>query len=240
MNFTKVLLLAVGLFLFCSTITLNLIMFSKTISPIKLISDLGEPQKASMEVSPFIGLIPEVDEVYSPSFDDIYLYINSISKKNPSKNQLSRKQISDIIHSVEKYCVKYGINKLTIFSMIKVESNYILTIPSWKGSEYGRGLLQVSKIALLDFNNWTGNEYTSEDLYTIEKNIEVGIWAFNQNYHYGVENGFEEGAIVAYNVGVGDYKRHKKDLLSNQMFKGLTYEYSSKVQTQYQILISSN
>ena len=176
---------------------------------------------------------------FSPSFEDIYAYIERINQENQKSKYpyppLTSKEITRIIRAVEKWCVKYDTNKVTIFSMITVESRYTVRIPSRKGAKYGRGLLQVSEIALKDFNLWNGTVYTTGDLYNIEKNIEVGIWAFNQNYSYGVETKFEHGAIIAYNVGVGDYKSNKDDLLKDE-FKGSDYDYLTKVKKQYGIL----
>lgn len=237
--------LAVTLF-----VVFGVVIFSKTpiqanqvgTSALVLPMVQGTLEKASMEDGYGGGIrLPiaykKIKE-YTPTFDDYYAYISKINKENVAQGRtpLTKQEIIRIIRAIEKYCVEYNTNKVTIFSMAQVESRYRVRIPSRLGAKYGRGLLQVSEVALKDFNLWTGKNYTVEDLYTIEKNIEVGVWAFNQNYYYGVESKFENGAIIAYNVGVRDYKRHKTDLL-NQSFKGEDYDYLVKVQEQYNLLI---
>lgn len=213
--------------------------FSMT-GPITIGSDLTGAYKASMDPMP--SLFPPTSATphyYEPTYADIVTYIRSINDvavANKRGPRLTDAEIRHIITAVERYSVLYGVNKYTLLAMMSVESSFIIKVPSHLGALYGRGLLQVSEIALSDFNSWNGKEYTVDDLYSIEKNIEVGVWAFNQNYYYGVETDFEHGAIIAYNVGANDYKKHKKDLL-DQKFKGYDYDYLEKVQREYDTLM---
>lgn len=205
--------------------------------------------KAGVDVNPLVSLpagssapTPPTQPVnsYEPSYNEIVTYIKKVNDKVvrwKAGPQLTDVQIRKIIVSLEHHCVTYGVNKYTILAMMTTESSLIVRIPSFLGAQYGRGLLQVSEIALKDFNDWTGKGYTVEDLYTIDRNIEVGVWVFNQNYYYGVETDFEHGAIIAYNVGANDYKKHKKDLL-DQKFKGYDYNYLIKVQREYDDILN--
>lgn len=213
--------------------------------PMTIGQDLSDVyvEKAGLEnplVTPVASMSSTGDiKRYEPTYSEIAAYIKRINAEVVRQGvgpELTDAQIRRIILSIERHCVTYGVNKYTIVAMITVESSFIIRIPSHLGEKYGRGLLQVSEIALKDFNEWTSKNYTVEDLYTIDRNIEVGVWAFNQNYYYGVETDFEHGAIIAYNVGANDYKKHKKDLL-DQTFKGYGYDYLVKVQKEYDAII---
>lgn len=205
--------------------------------------------KAGVDVNPLVSLpaaqptpLTQPVNSYEPSYNEIVTYIKKVNDEVVRWElgpQLTDVQIREILVSIEHHCVTYGVNKYTILAMMTTESSLIIRIPSFLGAQYGRGLLQVSEIALKDFNDWTGKGYTVEDLYTIDRNIEVGVWVFNQNYYYGVETDFEHGAIIAYNVGANDYKKHKKDLL-DQKFKGYDYNYLIKVQREYDDILKRN
>lgn len=92
-------------------------------------------------------------------------------------------------------------------ALIRTESDGIATAISCRGRDSGIGLMQVSKVALQDYNLWNGTEYTQEDLFNPQLNVMIGTWVFLHNIHYGVPNELS-ALLTAYNCGAGYYKQN--------------------------------
>ena len=142
--------------------------------------------------------------------------------------RISEKTMNRIMKAVSTYCEKYGTSKPLIYALIYVESRYHYGADSFLGEIYGRGLCQVADIARKDFNLWTGKQYTADDMYIIEKNIEVALWAYNQNFKYGVKKNSSVDGIMAYNVGAAYTIAHRTELLNNN-YEGRYYSYHDDV-----------
>lgn len=108
---------------------------------------------------------------------------------------------------------KYGIPVCVICAIISTESAYAPTIFLNKNNFNlvnkkatsrcdCKGLMQVSELALIDYNNRHGSEMI--DLYDVETNIEVGVWHYAR-YFDGDETWEELYAI--YNAGIGNYNK---------------------------------
>lgn len=85
-------------------------------------------------------------------------------------------------------------------------NNLICKTNSFLGAEFGRGISQVSEIALLEYNNKTNSNYLSNDLYDVKINVKISMWLLNK-YHHGYDydgNYFErsvEKTSLIYNNG---------------------------------------
>lgn len=93
------------------------------------------------------------------------------------------------------------------FKKIHMVDNVIFCeIDSFLGAKYGRGISQISEIALLEYNNKNNTNYTNDDLYNIAVNIKISMWLLNK-YHHGYDyngNYFErsvEHTSLIYNNG---------------------------------------
>ena len=123
-------------------------------------------------------------------------YINFIKKHN---KDLTDEEIDTIINSIEKYFIYYDINLM--YSIITIESEFDPNANSYLGNKYGRGICQVSDIALEDYNlkHWSSDYISKKDIYDIETNIKVGSWIFYYNINYGIDTLNKQ--IIAYNEG---------------------------------------
>lgn len=145
-----------------------------------------------------------------------------------SKFRVSKDTARGIYEAAERASIIYNIDKNLILALASVESDFLPTANSYLGPEYGRGILQVSEIALLDYNNRTGNSYEPQDLYDYNICIDIGCWIYKQNIKYGVLNNTDD-LVIAYNTGHGTYKRQKDYLLNGYYSNGRKYTYLNNV-----------
>jgi len=101
---------------------------------------------------------------------------------------------------IEKYCEKYSLYPPVIIALVGVESNFRSKAVSYKGWEYGNGLMQVSYVVLKEYNKKHKTKYMVRDLYKKEVNIEVGCWYYSRLHKvYKIKN--TKANLSAYNMG---------------------------------------
>ena len=110
-------------------------------------------------------------------------------------HKLSKQDIKILLDALENNA-KEPIIMLSIYS---VESKFDKEANSYLGAKYGRGIGQVSEIALADYNRVNKTEYTPDDLYDIATNVIVSCWVYDYNENYGIYG--TEKKIIAYNEG---------------------------------------
>lgn len=135
------------------------------------------------------------------------------------------KYSSEISESVMRASKKYKIPEYVIFAIISAEScvyginelneeNISIVNSRAVSSCDCIGLMQISEDALKDYNNANGTKYKEEDLYDIEKNIDIGTWHYVRYRKKGLSY---EDLYIIYNVGYGEYQSnsffYKKDFL---------------------------
>ncbi len=97
--------------------------------------------------------------------------------------------------TVEQYAIKYNVDPLMIYSIIKAESNFKSNAKSTSGAQ---GLMQIMEETAQELDE---NEEII-DLFDTQKNIEYGTKYYSillQKY-----NNIAELALAAYNAGMGN------------------------------------
>ena len=126
-----------------------------------------------------------------------------------------------IANAVLREHERYGIPIPVIYALIGTESDKTGTsevsiincgyfTPRAQSHKNCRGLTQVSHGALQDFNTLSkrGYTYTWDDMFDIDKNIEVGVWHYMR---YAKSIGYDwVNLYIVYNVGYGNYIRENK------------------------------
>ena len=84
-------------------------------------------------------------------------------------HKISKQEIKILLDTLENNA-KEPIIMLSIYS---VESKFDKEANSYLGAKYGRGIGQVSEIALADYNRVNKTEYTPDDLYDIDTKVIV-------------------------------------------------------------------
>lgn len=158
-------------------------------------------------ITPVIEYVPETnmpDELEIPK-DPLKMSIDFC------KNRFS----NEIGNAVYEASVKHNIPPYVIFAIIATESgrhrtdnineiNIMNVNPRARSSVDCRGLMQCSKYALADYNRINKTEYTMDDLFDIDINIEIGTWYYSQ--FTTISDSWTE-IYVIYNVGYGNFRK---------------------------------
>ena len=126
-----------------------------------------------------------------------------------------------IANAVLREHERYGIPISVIYALIGTESDKTGTsevsiincgyfTPQAQSHKNCRGLTQICRSALQDFNTLSkrGYTYTWDDMFDIDKNIEVGVWHYMR---YAKSIGYDWVSLyIVYNVGYGNYIRENK------------------------------
>jgi soluble lytic murein transglycosylase-like protein len=127
----------------------------------------------------------------------------------------------------QKYAAQNGIETEVVLAIIAVESG---GDPNASGITGDNGLMQITDVALRDYNTAFGTGYTLAQLYDPEINIKIGVGFLKLVYSRVRPIGRIDGiyvAIRAYNVG-----------LSRAETNG--FEYQDKVLAWYKIFKNLN
>jgi len=158
-------------------------------------------------IAPVVEYVPETnipDELEIPK-DPLKMSIDFC------KNRFS----NEIGNAVYEASVKHNIPPYVIFAIIATESgrhrtdnineiNIMNVNPRARSSVDCRGLMQCSKYALADYNRINKTEYTMDDLFGIDINIEIGTWYYSQ--FTTISDSWTE-IYVIYNVGYGNFRK---------------------------------
>lgn len=115
----------------------------------------------------------------------------------------------ELSDSVRHWAERRNLPFALVMAVIQKESNFR---PGVLGSAGEVGLMQVRPdTALAEFVRGTGANYTADDLYNPEVNVEVGTW-YLAWIRAAIERGLgrkalEEEILQAYNGGIGNFLR---------------------------------
>lgn len=175
--------------------------------------------------------------------EDIYISAESISnimrvRTIECKDEdFTLDEAYTIFYKIRFYAEKYHISLKDALVIINVESDFKFDAYNKYGQAYG--LCQVTQICLDEYNwNHCATNYTLEDMYDIDANLEVGFWYYNRilthySEHYGyITTSSPDKAIrdayIAYNIGTTVFNKVGRDgrnMLRNGTFPINGYGY---------------
>ena len=114
-----------------------------------------------------------------------------------------------------EYSNKYNLTQEEGFIIVHTESDFKINAYNKYGNAVG--LCQITEPCIREYNNMHGTEYTLEQMYDIDLNLEVGFWYFNRllNHYskyseYGITTDTRRQALrdcyIAYNIGITKFK----------------------------------
>ena len=171
--------------------------------------------------------IPDVEEIVTvveepeQESDIRERILSSIIKL--SYNSITVEKAEVILSLVEEHCSWYGFELSTVLGLIAQESHFKSKARSHADA---RGLMQVTPIALRDFNRIHGTDYTEQDLYNDGINLMIGCWTLDRQRKYIGSNDMDE-CIISYNSGAGNFRRNRTDYLTNYTYLNKVKEYRS-------------
>ena len=154
---------------------------------------------------------------YNPVWKEYAEKIISTSKKEWGENEekLNFEGAIDLIKKIEKAAEKYQMNLKTAFALVDVESSFNVKAKNKSGEAYG--LCQVTFPCLDEYNKWHGTDYTLENMYDADLNLEIGFWYYNHildfyNKKYDFITTKDEwkafrDVYIAYNIGISTFAK---------------------------------
>lgn len=126
--------------------------------------------------------------------------------------------VRDTIELQKKICEysnKYNLTHEEGFIIVHTESDFKINAYNRYGNAVG--LCQITEPCVREYNNMHGTEYTLEQMYDVDLNLEVGFWYFNRllNHYskyseYGITTDTRRQALrdcyIAYNIGITKFK----------------------------------
>jgi hypothetical protein len=153
-------------------------------------------------------LMPIVDKEcdsiidYTESYENYILFI----VQSHYLYFISNEEAALICRAAHEVSSKYNIDFDAFLVLGAVESNFLKNAVSKAGAKYGRGIWQVSEIALADYNRVNGTNYKYSELFDVKINAEIAAWMFVYNIYYGVTNRYDD-LYIAYNIGNKAWRR---------------------------------
>lgn len=131
--------------------------------------------------------------------------------KKISKHRCSNTEALFIYECIINGCEKYDIPNKYVFGMGAQESRFISSARNKRTK--ATGILQICPDGLTDYNNWNGTNYELDDMFDVKLNIEVGLWNLKQQAYYLRKEPrvSYSDCIIAYNTGIGHFKKYKDD-----------------------------
>lgn len=155
---------------------------------------------------------------YNPTWKEYAEKIISTSKKEWGENEekLNFESAIFLIEKIEKAAEKYQMDLKTALALVDVESSFNAKAKNRGGEAYG--LCQVTFPCLKEYNEWHGTDYTLENMYDEDLNLEVGFWYYkirildyyNKKYDFITTNSEWEtfrDAYIAYNIGISNFAK---------------------------------
>lgn len=162
------------------------------------------------------------------------IYIKDYLKKKTFITQLenfttTKKEARDLATTIFEKADKYNLNYEIAFALIHIESDF--TVQANNKRSKAKGLCQITKPCLTEYNRHHTKQYKLEDMLEAEKNLEVGFWYFSRiiNHYasfpqFGITTSNEASlfrdAYIAYNIGVAEFKKIGK-IGRNQLRSGV-------------------
>lgn len=138
--------------------------------------------------------------------------------KKISGDKITDEVAYEILKITEYYADKYKFDKSLILGMIAQESRFLSTA---KSKADARGLMQITPLALEDYNNANETCFTVADLSDMKINISIGCWTLERQKKYLNSDDLSE-CIISYNSGALNFKNNWDDYT-------MKYSYLDKV-----------
>lgn len=130
-------------------------------------------------------------------------------------NNLIVKDVIELQKKICEYSNKYNLTQEEGFIIVHTESDFKINAYNRYGNAVG--LCQITEPCVREYNNMHGTEYTLEQMYDVDLNLEVGFWYFNRllNHYskyseYGITTDTRRQALrdcyIAYNIGITKFK----------------------------------
>ena len=88
------------------------------------------------------------------------------------------REVTELQKKICEYSNKYNLTQEEGFIIVHTESDFKINAYNKYGNAVG--LCQITEPCVREYNNMHGTEYTLEQMYDVDLNLEVGFWYFNR------------------------------------------------------------
>ena len=191
-------------------ITVFYVIFNK--KPLK--KDIEFPKEILKE---YIDTINDADINFKLDENFNFEYVSKIIEVRLicGDSNLIVREVTELQKKICEYSNKYNLTQEEGFIIVHTESDFKINAYNKYGNAVG--LCQITEPCVREYNNMHGTEYTLEQMYDIDLNLEVGFWYFNRllNHYskyseYGITTDTRRQALrdcySAYNIGITKFK----------------------------------
>lgn len=177
------------------------------------------------------NLVIEIKSLINEDYFENYIMTTKIKSDDEiiqsmisiSNNSISEEKAKSIMYLIKEYSEIYDFNVTTILGLMAQESHYISKA---KSKANAKGLMQVTPIALKDYNRYHNTSYIESDLYDDRINIMIGCWTLNRQKKYIDSDNIDE-CIISYNSGSTNFKNNKSDYLNKYTYLDMVKYYEN-------------
>lgn len=149
----------------------------------------------------FYNVTPE-ENLYS-KLDSYADRILCVKKPYTTKEEFSFWDARELAQKIQYWADTFGLSDETAFIIVHTESDFC----NVRNGYGATGLCQVTKGCLDEYNTYSGrHKYTMQDMFDLDKNLEVGFWYYSRLLKHYKHNGYPilnlRDAYIAYNIGV--------------------------------------
>lgn len=151
-----------------------------------------------------------VPPVIKPSYREPYIAQIATIRWGFGDKNFTMQDALELLDKIEYHGKNNNISLSDALTIVNAESDF--RADAYVESTQATGLTQSTPICLNEYNRHNGTNYTMEDLFDVDINLEVGFWYYNRiltHYadHYGyISTSTPEKALrdayIAYNIGV--------------------------------------
>ena len=191
-------------------ITVFYVIFNK--KPLK--KDIEFPKEILKE---YIDTINDADINFKLDENFNFEYVSKIIEVRLicGDSNLIVREVTELQKKICEYSNKYNLTQEEGFIIVHTESDFKINAYNKYGNAVG--LCQITEPCVREYNNMHGTEYTLEQMYDVDLNLEVGFWYFNRllNHYskyseYGITTDTRRQALrdcyIAYNIGITKFK----------------------------------
>ena len=143
---------------------------------------------------------------------------------------LDRPTAIKIINAVQENSSKYGIEKSLIYAMIAQESMFNSNALSKKNA---KGLMQITNVALKDYNEHCNMNYMENDLFETSINIKIGCWTLLKQKEY-IHSDDISDCVISYNSGCTNFNLYKTKYRLEYKYKDKVYQYKKYFEEKHE------
>ena len=177
--------------------------------PVEMLQDVSDTTVVEINRNSNVNVIPQ-PQIISPRLQEPYIsQIAEIRWKQGDKNFTMFDALA-LLDKIDFYAKRNNLSLQNALTIVNVESDF--NAMAYHKYSQAYGLTQSTPVCLKEYNEVNNTDYTLDDLFDVDVNLEIGFWYYNRILtHYSDSYGYIttstpekalRDAYLAYNIGV--------------------------------------